>query len=81
MAPLSGLRTDANAPFWDRIGHLLWTHGEQFYNFQGLRHFKEQFDPEWHTRFVAAPGGPALPTSMLNVATLVGGGLRGMLTG
>jgi phosphatidylglycerol lysyltransferase len=79
MAPLSGLRTDATAPFWDRIGHVLWTHGEQFYNFQGLRHFKERFDPEWQTRYVAAHGGPGLPTAMLNVATLVGGGVRGML--
>lgn len=79
MAPLSGLRTDTSAPFWDRIGHFLWTHGEHFYNFQGLRQFKERFDPAWETRYVASPGGPALPVMMLNVATLVGGGLRGMV--
>ncbi|WP_432545372.1 bifunctional lysylphosphatidylglycerol flippase/synthetase MprF [Kineococcus sp. SYSU DK004] len=81
MAPLSGLRTDATAPFWDRIGHLLWTHGEQFYNFKGLRAFKQGFLPEWRTCYVAAPGGPGLPNSMLNVATLVGGGVRGLVRG
>jgi lysylphosphatidylglycerol synthetase-like protein (DUF2156 family) len=80
MAPLSGLRTDGAASFWDRIGHFLWTHGEHFYNFQGLRQFKERFNPEWQTRYVASPGGPALPVMMLNVATLVGGGLRGIVT-
>ncbi|MFB9377781.1 bifunctional lysylphosphatidylglycerol flippase/synthetase MprF [Kineococcus gynurae] len=81
MAPLSGLRTDATAPFWDRIGNLLWKHGEQFYNFKGLRTFKQGFDPEWRTCYVAAPGGPALPTAMMNVATLVGGGIRGVVRG
>ncbi len=79
MAPLAGLRTDGAAPYWDRIGHFLWTHGEHFYNFQGLRRFKDRFDPEWEPRYVASTGGPALPVMMLNVATLVGGGLRGMV--
>ncbi len=80
MAPLSGLRTDGTATFWDRVGHYLWTHGEHFYNFQGLRQFKERFNPVWETRYVASRGGPALPVMMLNVATLVGGGLRGMVS-
>lgn len=81
MAPLSGLRTDATAPFWDRIGNLLWKHGEQFYNFKGLRAFKQGFGPQWRTCYVAAPGGPALPNAMMNVATLVGGGIRGVVRG
>ncbi len=80
MAPLSGLDTSGTATYWDRVGTLLWTHGEHFYNFKGLRQFKERFDPVWEPRYVASPGGPALPVMMLNVATLVGGGLRGMVT-
>ncbi|WP_432524955.1 bifunctional lysylphosphatidylglycerol flippase/synthetase MprF [Kineococcus sp. SYSU DK006] len=81
MAPLSGLRTGGTASFWDRVGHLLWTHGEQFYNFKGLRTFKQGFHPRWRTCYVAAPGGLALPTVMVNVATLVGGGIRGVIRG
>ncbi|GIG28044.1 bifunctional lysylphosphatidylglycerol flippase/synthetase MprF [Cellulomonas marina] len=81
MAPLSGLRTDATAPFWDRIGRLVFTHGDAFYNFKGVRHFKECFHPRWEERYVAAPPGPAFPTTMLNVATLIGGGVRGMSAG
>lgn len=81
MAPLSGLQTDATATAWDRIGHLLWTHGEQFYNFKGLRTFKQGFDPRWRTCYVAAPGGLALPNAMVDVATLVGGGFRGVVRG
>ncbi|WP_432510365.1 bifunctional lysylphosphatidylglycerol flippase/synthetase MprF [Kineococcus sp. SYSU DK001] len=81
MAPLAGLRTDESASMWDRIGHLLWTHGEQFYNFKGLREFKQGFLPQWRTCYVAAPGGPDLPNAMVDVVTLVGGGLRGVLRG
>lgn len=66
---------------WERLGHLVWTHGERFYNFQGLRTFKQGFAPQWRSCYVAAPGGPALPTAMAGVATLVGGGVRGLLRG
>ncbi|MCI2238228.1 bifunctional lysylphosphatidylglycerol flippase/synthetase MprF [Paenibacillus sp. TRM 82003] len=81
MAPLSGLRTDATAPSWDRLGHLLWTRGERFYNFRGLRTFKQGFEPRWRTCYVAAPGGLALPSAMRDVVTLVGGGIRGVVRG
>ncbi|GAA0311957.1 bifunctional lysylphosphatidylglycerol flippase/synthetase MprF [Kineococcus aurantiacus] len=85
MAPLSGLLTSASrcpgALAWERLGHLVWTHGERFYNFQGLRTFKQGFAPQWRSCYVAAPGGPALPTAMAGVATLVGGGVRGLLRG
>ncbi|WP_298461545.1 bifunctional lysylphosphatidylglycerol flippase/synthetase MprF [uncultured Cellulomonas sp.] len=81
MAPLSGLCTDATAPFWDRIGRLVFTHGDAFYNFRGVRHFKECFHPRWEERWVAAPPGLAFPTTMLNVATLIGGGMRGVSAG
>ncbi len=79
MAPLSGLRTEGTGSFWERIGHFLWTHGEHFYNFQGLRRFKERFDPTWEPRYVASLGGPALPVMMLEVAILVAGGFRAMV--
>jgi phosphatidylglycerol lysyltransferase len=45
MAPLSGLVTNAMAPLWNRVGGLLYRHGENFYNFQGLRRYKDKFDP------------------------------------
>ncbi|WP_432493403.1 bifunctional lysylphosphatidylglycerol flippase/synthetase MprF [Kineococcus gypseus] len=81
MAPLSGLQTGAAAPLWDRLGHLLWTHGERFYNFRGLRTFKQGFAPSWRTCYVAAPGGLALPRAAVDVAALVGGGIRGVVRG
>jgi lysylphosphatidylglycerol synthetase-like protein (DUF2156 family) len=80
MAPLSGLPSGRAASLWHRAGAVVWTHGERFYNFQGIRQFKQRFNPEWETRYVASRGGPALPVTMLNVACLVGGGLRGLVS-
>ncbi len=47
MAPLSGLESRALAPLWHRMGGFLYRHGESFYNFEGLRRFKQKFDPAW----------------------------------
>ena len=79
MAPLSGLPGRALASRWSRFGSLIYAHGENFYNFQGLRRFKEKFRPEWKPMYLACPGGLALPRILANVAALVNGGLRGMV--
>lgn len=80
MAPLSGMATHPLAPNWHRLGRLLFTHGEHFYNFQGLRAFKEKFDPVWEARYLASPGG-ALPLLVLtDVAVLISGGLKGVIS-
>jgi phosphatidylglycerol lysyltransferase len=79
MAPLSGLEARALAPLWSRAGALLFRHGEHFYNFQGLRDYKEKFTPTWEPRYLASPGGLALPRVVANVAALVSGGLSGMV--
>lgn len=79
MAPLSGLEERALAPLWNRVGALVFRHGEHFYNFQGLRHYKEKFDPVWEPRYLACPGGFALPRVLADIAALIGGGLRGVV--
>jgi phosphatidylglycerol lysyltransferase len=79
MAPLSGLEDHPLAPLWHRMGTLLFRHGEHFYNFKGLRAYKAKFDPEWHPKYLVAPGGLGLPTVFLDVAALIAGGLRGIV--
>ncbi len=74
MAPLSGVETSTVAPLWNRVGRYLYEHGETFYNFQGLRAFKEKFDPAWEPRYLAYPGGLALPRILADVAALIAGG-------
>jgi len=77
MVPLKGLENRALAPLWQRLGAVLFRYGEHFYNFQGLRMFKEKFDPVWEPRYLASPGGLALPRVLADVAALISGGLRG----
>jgi len=79
MAPLSGLEGGPMAPLATRLGAALFRHGEHFYNFQGLRAYKEKFDPEWEARYLASPGKLALPRILAGVTTLVSGGMRGAM--
>ena len=57
MAPLAGLDEHPMAPMWNRAGAFLFRHGEHFYNFQGLRTYKQKFDPVWRPKYIATPGG------------------------
>jgi phosphatidylglycerol lysyltransferase len=79
MAPLSGFESRSLAPLWSRAGALLYRHGEHFYNFQGLRRYKEKFDPVWEPKYLASPGGLVLPRVLTNVTSLISGGLRGVI--
>ncbi|MBP9837199.1 MAG: bifunctional lysylphosphatidylglycerol flippase/synthetase MprF [Proteobacteria bacterium] len=71
MAPFSGLDPHQLAPLWNKIGRILYKHGEKYYNFQGLRKYKEKFDPVWEQKYLAAPGGLNLARVMTNIATVV----------
>jgi phosphatidylglycerol lysyltransferase len=79
MAPLSGLPEHELSPLWNRVGAIVFRHGEHFYNFQGLRAYKEKFDPVWTPRYLAAPGGLHLARVLANLASLISGGLRGVV--
>jgi len=53
--------------------------GEHFYNFEGLRRYKDKFDPVWRPKYLAAPGGLFLPRTLTDIGALTSGGLRGLL--
>jgi phosphatidylglycerol lysyltransferase len=80
MAPLSGLEQHPLAPAWHRMGNFVFDVGEQFYNFEGLRRYKEKFHPVWEPRYLAAPRGFALPRVLVDVTTLIAGGLKEIVT-
>jgi len=80
MAPLSGFEQHRLAPMWSRLGSLLFRHGGHFYNFQGLRDFKNKFHPEWEPRYLAAPSGlVTTPLVLTRIASLVSGGVAGVI--
>ncbi len=64
------------APLWNRLGAFLYEHGEAVYNFQGLRAYKEKFNPVWEPRYLAYPGGLRLPRILADVSALIAGGYR-----
>ncbi|MFT5731182.1 MAG: phosphatidylglycerol lysyltransferase [Desulforhopalus sp.] len=76
MVPFSGLDNRALAPLWNRLGAFVFQHGEPFYNFQGLRQYKQKFDPQWRPKYLASPGVLALPRCFTNLATLISGGIK-----
>ncbi|WP_159999761.1 bifunctional lysylphosphatidylglycerol flippase/synthetase MprF [Roseomonas sp. 18066] len=79
MAPLSGLAAHRLAPVWYRLGGLVFRRGERFYNFRGLRAFKEKFEPVWEPRYLCTPGGLDPWVVLADVAALQSGGLRGVI--
>ncbi len=79
MAPLARLENRPLAPHWNRIGAAVFRYGEHFYNFQGIRHYKEKFAPDWAACYIVCPGGWALPGILLNISTLISGGLAGVV--
>src|SRR6185436_19989681 len=74
MAPMSALEQPSVAPLWSRVGRFLYSHGGRLYNFQGLRVFKDKFDPVWEPHYLAYPGGLRLPRILADVAAIVAGG-------
>ncbi|CDX11833.1 OXACILLIN RESISTANCE-ASSOCIATED PROTEIN FMTC [Mesorhizobium plurifarium] len=56
MAPLSGVLAAPLASRWHRFGETIWRYGTRLYNFQGLRAFKNKFNPVWEPRYLAASG-------------------------
>ena len=75
-APLAGIESQPRAPLWNQFASLTYRYGGQFYNFQGLRNYKQKFDPVWTSKYIASPGGLGLPVQIANVATLISGGIR-----
>ena len=79
MAPFSGMELSAVAPWWARFLHMVYEQGEAFYNFQGVRAYKEKFHPVWEPRYVAYPPGMNRLRILADVSALAAGGYRRML--
>ena len=79
MAPVRRTRArrrSAVEPFRFLRAH----YGEHFYNFKGVRAFKEQFRPRWSAKYIAIESGLMLPRAAADIAALISGGYRGMVS-
>ena len=78
MAPLAGLDDRPLGPILSRVGKLFYDRGEDLYNFQGVRKFKDKYDPIWQPRYMASPRKWAIPILMADVGLLSSGGVAGL---
>ncbi|MCF8516880.1 MAG: bifunctional lysylphosphatidylglycerol flippase/synthetase MprF [Rhodobacteraceae bacterium] len=79
MAPLAGLSSKSVERLWNRFGRFIYRHGGAFYNFEGLRAFKQKFRPEWRPSYIAVPPGLSPTRAMADVALLIAGGPKGLI--
>ncbi|HPA39441.1 MAG TPA: phosphatidylglycerol lysyltransferase domain-containing protein, partial [Phenylobacterium sp.] len=77
-APLAGLEDRPLAPILSRVGNLVFERGEDLYNFQGVRMYKDKWDPLWHPRYIAAPHKWMIPILLADVGLLSSGGVAGL---
>lgn len=73
VAPFSGMECSKAAALWHRLGQMVWRYGDYFYNFKGLRRFKEKFCPDWTPRYLAATGVGGIYAALLTLPLITGG--------
>lgn len=78
VAPLAGLDDRRLAPILSRVGRLLYERGEEIYNFQGVRRYKDKYDPVWQPRYIAASHKWAIPFLLADIGLLSSGGMSGL---
>jgi len=74
MAPLASVGDLRGAHPRERLARLVFQHGEDWYNFQGLRFFKQKFEPDWQPRYVSYQSAFEFPVAIAYVSALIAGG-------
>ena len=78
MSPLGGVNPLGEGGHFPRLRRSLTRFTGRFYNFEGLREFKQSFDPEWEPRYLATSPGIARSLVLAHLAALTSGGIAGM---
>ncbi|MNW25905.1 Phosphatidylglycerol lysyltransferase [compost metagenome] len=71
MAPLSSVGQNEKALREERMARLVFQYGGNWYGFQGLRRYKEKFNPAWEPRYLAYPSSVSLPILTADLLYLV----------
>lgn len=79
-APLSGLREQPSPTAVGKLGGLIFIKGGKFYNFTGIRKYKNKFDPQWTPLYICAKSSLRAGAAAVGIASLTGTGLRKMLS-
>jgi len=57
LAPLAGLDDSEDKSVINTTLKFLYSNGDRFYSFSGLKRFKAKYEPDWSDRYLAYPGG------------------------
>jgi phosphatidylglycerol lysyltransferase len=79
MAPLAAVGATHRARPVERLAHQFFLHGEAWYNYQGLRRFKERFHPSWEPRYLAYRRPWDWPFAVAATTQLISGRWRALL--
>lgn len=81
MAPLAGVGDTPWASTAEQLARLAFEHGNRFYNYKGLRAFKDKWNPAWQSMYLAYPPEARLSSIQLDLAALIAGGYRRIVAG
>jgi len=71
LAPLAKVGYAPKSLWTEKIAYFVSKHGKPIYSFEGLRKFKDKFDPDWEPRYLAYPQLMSLPALLIEISLLV----------
>ena len=71
MAPLSNVGRSKYSFLREKIAAQVYSHGQYFYSFKGLKRFKEKYCESWDGRYIAYKKGTSIIITMIQVILLV----------
>jgi phosphatidylglycerol lysyltransferase len=74
MAPLASVGESMYAYRGEQLARWVFLKGSHFYGFQGIRRFKDKFDPEWEPRYLAFPQNSLFLKLIIQVTRMISRG-------
>ncbi len=68
LVVFSGVGETSESPLLEKGMHYLYAHLNQFYNFQGLRAYKDKFHPQWESRYLVYSRLADMPSVVVALA-------------
>ena len=67
LSDITPKEEDSAPELVNRVRALIFEHFSRLYNFKGLHHFKDKFQPRWEARYLVYPSLPQLPRVLLSL--------------
>lgn len=71
MAPLANVGVSQFSFIEERVAHLIYEYGSNFYSFQGLRAYKEKYVTTWQPKYLAYRRRESLVFTMLQLMQVI----------